>query len=80
MLAFLGLPVLAAEQVLGLKQAVEKQANGRNVLVKSWSEHVQVYLLTTGEIQVNSTESNKVFVTVIKSLEAKILKHALLEA
>lgn len=59
--------------------AVNNQANDQNVLIKSCGERVSVYLLTTGEVQVNITEANKVFVTVLDSLEAKTIKHSLLE-
>jgi len=51
----------------------------QNTLIKTCSDTVKVYVLTTGEIQVNITEANKVFVTVFDSLAADVIRHLLLE-
>ncbi len=52
----------------------------QNTLIKTCNDNVKVYVLTTGEIQVNITEQNKVFVTVFDSLAADVIRHLLLEA
>jgi hypothetical protein len=56
------------------------QAPKQNTLVKRCSAQVVVYVLTTGEIQINISEQNKVFVTVLDSLEASVIQRSLLEA
>lgn len=60
--------------------ALGEKTPDKNTLIKACSENVKVYMLTTGEIQINITERNKVFVTVFDSLAANIIKYSLLEA
>jgi hypothetical protein len=52
----------------------------QNTLIKACGENVKVYVLTSGEIQVNITVQNKIFVTVFDSLAADVIQHLLLEA